>query len=578
MRLEAFSVRDYRSIRKAARIPLRSGVTVLLGPNNEGKTNLLKALVLAMSTIDAVSQPQASMQVRRSPGADGRMVFRLLRRARPGLTRGYDWAQDYPRDLQEARPDGETVIRLTFALGQEECAAFHEATNHRINGTLPIEFSFGVREIGFRVPKRRWAAELSRSLAPITRFVSDRVRLAYIPAVRTHENAARVIDVALAGRLAVLEDNEDYRRAMETVRSLQTPILEQVSREMTAALRDFLPAVKSVNVRQVPLQRYERPRDHIEIVVDDGVATPLSSKGDGVISLAAIGLMRRAAGGGRTRQGILAIEEPEAHLHPQAIHLLRDVLHELATTHQVILTSHSPLFVERRVPAANVLVQRNTAKPAPSLREIRAALGVKVHDNLYHADAVLLVEGPHDKRAIEALLAYHRPSLAAALQDGRLAIEVLGGCSKLQPSVYALERSVVDWLCLLDYDAPAKRCFQQLIDDRMARNTQVVFTTLGKLREAEIEDWYRLECYASAIDEEYGAVLSAPKFVQTRGKWSSRAEEAFRSQGLDWEAAEAKVKGIVADSVASTPADALRREAMDPFAALMTKIEDRLVQ
>lgn len=59
MRLKAFSVRNYRSIRQAARIPVRADLTVLVGPNNEGKSNLLRALALATSTLDAIAASSA---------------------------------------------------------------------------------------------------------------------------------------------------------------------------------------------------------------------------------------------------------------------------------------------------------------------------------------------------------------------------------------------------------------------------------------------------------------------------------------------------------------------------------------
>ncbi|MBK8686880.1 MAG: AAA family ATPase [Betaproteobacteria bacterium] len=44
MELVSFSVSNYRSITSAYKLPIRSP-TVLIGPNNEGKSNILRALV-----------------------------------------------------------------------------------------------------------------------------------------------------------------------------------------------------------------------------------------------------------------------------------------------------------------------------------------------------------------------------------------------------------------------------------------------------------------------------------------------------------------------------------------------------
>ena len=50
MKLVKFSVTNFRSILKAHDIPI-SDTTVLVGKNNEGKSNLLKALSIAMNAI-----------------------------------------------------------------------------------------------------------------------------------------------------------------------------------------------------------------------------------------------------------------------------------------------------------------------------------------------------------------------------------------------------------------------------------------------------------------------------------------------------------------------------------------------
>jgi len=56
----------------------------------------------------------------------------------------YNWERDYPRDLQAKKPDGETVVRLTFALNRQDEDRLQEATGHRVSDLLPVELSFGV--------------------------------------------------------------------------------------------------------------------------------------------------------------------------------------------------------------------------------------------------------------------------------------------------------------------------------------------------------------------------------------------------------------------------------------------------
>ena len=247
----------------------------------------------------------------------------------------YDWAQDFPMALQDRRPQDGTIVRLTYSLTAQECADFQLEVGHTTSATLPVEFTFGPRQTLFTVPKQRSAPQLSKKAGPIAVFIATRLRFEYIPAVRTHEHATKVIDEILSARLGQLERYEEYVHALETVRRLQKPIMESLSNELTESLRDFLPGVNEVRVELSQAQRLERMRSPSDVIVDDGAATPLSSKGDGIISLAAIGLMRRAVSGSKSRQMLLAIEEPEAHLHPQAMHRLRDVLRELSGTQQL---------------------------------------------------------------------------------------------------------------------------------------------------------------------------------------------------------------------------------------------------
>jgi predicted ATPase len=168
-------------------------------------------------------------------------------------------------------------------------------------------------------------------------------------------------------------------------------VLDRLSKGIRDTLTQFLPAIKDVKVRIASEARIQALR-RSEVIVDDGTPTPLTYKGDGVQSLAALALMRHASEtASKGKHLILALEEPESHLHPSAIHGLKRVLQELASTQQIVLMTHCPLFVDRTNISANILVNENTARPAHNIREIREILGVRASDNLRHAELVLTV-------------------------------------------------------------------------------------------------------------------------------------------------------------------------------------------
>ncbi|HYD82192.1 MAG TPA: AAA family ATPase [Paucimonas sp.] len=67
MRLVSFSVTNFRSITDAHKIPI-SDSTVLIGRNNEGKSNLLRALSIAMKALTAHAGEDAQAAYEESDG------------------------------------------------------------------------------------------------------------------------------------------------------------------------------------------------------------------------------------------------------------------------------------------------------------------------------------------------------------------------------------------------------------------------------------------------------------------------------------------------------------------------------
>lgn len=130
----------------------------------------------------------------------------------------------------------------------------------------------------------------------------------------------------------------------------------------------------------------------MSIRIDDGQNTDIQNKGDGVKSLVTLALLNNIHSN-ESGMSIVAMEEPEAHLHPEAINRLRNSIYALTGNSQVIISTHNPLFVNRECIYKNIIVENGIVKQASNIREIRDVLGVKVSDNLYDAETMLLVEG-----------------------------------------------------------------------------------------------------------------------------------------------------------------------------------------
>jgi len=563
MELVSFSVSNYRSITTAYKLPIRQS-TILIGPNNEGKSNVLRALVTALEVLQALSGRRISAGRLRSFRVDSRDT--------------YYWPDDFPISLQEKRPGGESVFDLEFRLTQNEIGEFAAEVGSSLNGTLPIQLTLGQREPGFRVVKKGpGGPALSRKAEKIANFVAKRININYIPAVRTAEAAQEIVTRMVERQLSAIEDDPAYKVALAEVAKLQQPLLNRLSDGIRDTLKEFLPNVRQVRVGIPPEARYRALRRACEIVVDDGTPTPLARKGDGVQSLAALSLMRQASGDSFAgRQLILAIEEPESHLHPNAIHQLKAVLAEIARTNQVIMTTHCPLFVDRTTIKSNIIVHRNKAVAARSVREIRDVLGVRASDNLQHAELILVVEGEGDRRAVRALLTHCSKTLASALAQGALGIESLQGGGNLSYKLSQIREALCVAHAFVDCDDAGQRAVNKAMQDGLLTLADVQFTVCAGRDEAEIEDLYEENLYSPMLQNKYGVSIQSPKF-KGPSKWSDRLRDAFKHQGKPWsEQIEARVKADVAELVESNAAAALNAHRKSCFDALVSALEKKL--
>lgn len=406
MKLVEFSVTNYRSITKAHRIVLQN-LTVLVGKNNEGKSNLLTALNVAMTAVIMHSKNE------------GR-VYRSSRES------SYIWTRDFPIQFQGRKSGVESIFRLKFSLEEGELGEFHMQTGTRGNEIIPIEVKFAKDNVAkIEVPKRGSPAYKNKS-KQITEFISKRISFNYIQAVRTEEMAISAVQEVVSGELRLLQRNEEYVKAQKKVNDMQQQVFNNIAKQLLEPLKIFLPNLNDISiVGNYDMYGTRYLRRDFDVIIDDGLATSITNKGDGIKSLVALAILkdRRNQGG----VSIIAIEEPESHLHSGAIHSLVDVINKMSDNSQVIITTHNPLFVQRNSLSANIIVDNGTARPAKNIGEIRKILGVLPSDNLKNSRYVLVVEGEDDKIALTKILSNYSDKIAESLRSNQFIINSLGG-------------------------------------------------------------------------------------------------------------------------------------------------------
>lgn len=552
MQLVDFSVTNFRSITRAHKISLHN-LTVLVGRNNEGKSNLLNGLNVAMQTMILHAK-------------QSRSHYQL-----------YNWERDFPVQFQERKSGLESIFRLNFRLNHEENNEFTRITGIRSNEDIPIEIKYGRDNIPkIRVPKKGSSSFTNKS-KQVTAFICEGISFNYIQAVRTENMAMNVIQQLLFEELAKLEDNTDYQTAMQTIKQLQKGVYDDISNRILAPLQEFLPQLTSVEIVEKS-NRYPMRRLYgdLDIMLDDGTPTSISYKGDGIKSLVSLAILKNMRPTGRA--SIIAIEEPESHLHPDAIHSLIEVINGVSENHQVVITTHNPLFVQRNAVSENVIVNEGTAKPAKSIKEIRDILGVLPEDNLINASHVLVVEGEDDKIALTKILKSLSTTLKDALNKNSFVIQPLSGASNLNYELNRLRSYVCKYFVFLDNDDAGISAGNKAIEKGLLTLADVKYTICNGSPKAEFEDCLKRDFYVERIKQKFSVDLSLGTFKGNK-KWSDNVKDIFLSQGQQWtDAIEKKVKMIVAEAIPEENAEIVlneyKRSSID---ALVNALEAMLI-
>lgn len=509
MQLTFFSINYYRSITDAYKLNLLD-FTVLLGKNNMGKTNIIRAINLGMDILNNMA---------------------MLHRVKRLPKRMYDWSEDFPIMLQKSQKlkNKKTTIRMDFILTASETEEFQREVHSSINGSLSIYMEIKEDNIlKVSVPKKgKNASAMTNKIVGISKFICDRFGIQYIPAVRSEEDAYHSIYDLVDDELASIRD-EKYQEAMDYIDRVQAECLKSLSTKVKEPLNIFLPEIKSIDLyRAYESKVVSRSfRNRVEIDIDDGVRTSLSNKGDGVKSLVTIAMLSQLSTNGNR---LIIVDEPENHLHPEAVHYIDSVLKELSLNHQVLVSTHNPIFVNRNSISSNYIVDSGRVLSANKLEDVRSTLGVVCSDNLLEADYIIVVEGASDKAVITKCI-LEDEELKKFLDMKTLVVQDIGGTHNLKYQAYMLQQLCCNYLFLLDYDSAGKTAANELTDSLSIPNDKIRFFAKADGSSTELEDLYNPEIYRDSLAKK-GVSLENNAFKNRSLKWSDKICQAMLSIG-----------------------------------------------
>lgn len=563
MQIKGISITNYRSIKKANYIPIENKC-VIIGPNNEGKSNILQGIVLSLTKITGSQRKKQRIYSRRLRYFEG--------------YQGYDWDRDFPLDLQEIEKNGKTIFKVRILLDEEEENDLSEILNSPKTNELEFILSFSKDKESIEVNPvdKKIKYTKNEKMDEILNFFHERLIFHYIPAIRPTEYSVYIIEELLEERLEILKNDKAYQDLLQKILEYQKPVLEELGHQLTDSIKSFIPEVKNVEISND--DEINRILSHsLSVLVDDNVKTDIEHKGDGIKSLLAISLVNHSVHQQAEKKSILlALEEPESHLHPGAIHRLNQIITSISKTQQVIITTHSPLLVDRTNVEHNIIVNKQAANQALKVIDIRDTIGVHISDNLTNTSWVLLVEGKSDEKILRKWLS-EDTDVKNLLDNNYLSIESLGGGSNFSYKINLFNSMLCSIVFFLDNDQCGISSFEDAKQKSLVTDVDGTFAIVQGYKESEIEDMIEVEVYSDIIYRRYGVQLAAPKFKNSKKKWSNKVCELFKSSGKLWnDKIEDEIKEIVADALVAYKGNGIKMNCLGPVQNLIDTIKSKI--
>lgn len=362
MKITRLEVEGYRSLKSQVWCP--GDLNVLIGPNASGKSNLLRAL----ETLGTAAKGGLGRYVQQEGGMEPLLwdakADRVRLRARMSPIPPYDNEKDaLTYELALSRLGKSSSYRITY----EVLANFFKVESGEMQQPFKLLERDPHHAVVFSTDSKRFEAPaesvseeealLSAAAGPFTanRFVGEFQReLAdwrihqYFP---THRDApVRTAQVTRADT-QVSADGQNLISVLHTLYQSSREFKTEINTAMRSAFGDdfeelvFPPAAD----QRIQLRIRWKSLDHARSAAD------LS---DGTLRF----LFLLAVFANPTPPPLIAIDEPETGLHPSMLPIVAEYARDAATRSQVILTTHSPEFLDafgENIPTTTVVERQD---------------------------------------------------------------------------------------------------------------------------------------------------------------------------------------------------------------------------
>lgn len=388
MKIIRVRIKNYRSIKSEVVVDFQKYLTIL-GPNNSGKTNFLKAVCVFF---EAARQNSYSIENDLPFGVTGAQTsiaisFSANKKSDEPFLEKYKALVDLLEDEKEA---GNSTLTLYLSFSPNGRPSYRFFTNDKVKPNRKEDYRRIQEEL-----VHEFLDNFSCKYIPSEKIASKLFEDFFLPHLRNYVGE-------------ILKDQgEKVTRALSLV---STSIAENLSDAGLSNIKcEF----------ELPEKLFSNALSRFDFFIDDGEKTQYFRKGSGIQAATTLACFEWISTQElkKGKDVIWLIEEPESYLHPALIDSCRKIIGSLSDVSDVFTTTHAIGFVP--TDHEKVLQSSHTNENgtyfskfkgyAEATESIRSALGIKFSDYYNLAEFNIFVEGKTDKLIIEHLLSIIKP-------------------------------------------------------------------------------------------------------------------------------------------------------------------------
>jgi predicted ATP-dependent endonuclease of OLD family len=526
MHLSRLFIQNYRSINRLS-LEFREGKNIIVGKNNSGKSNIVKAidLVLGENSPDYYKSDNVTENDFYKGNTKNDIVILAVLSRDPNEPLNYeminkcygyhiygecDWVYDdterkkVPTNINPKRMKLEEQNENTLLSHCKEIFEinFDEVKTVYINPKLKNQMSFKTQlddKYEFAYLFYATFDESKKTIQKDLRFLyreSDKhnwvlasrasvrnelLQSAIIPSFRDPQNQLRANNYTWYGKLLqnyIDSNNPKLKAAFEEVKTVSSEVFSKLEKRISdSRVQVAFPDTK-ISFQFNPDTKQEIYKSAL-IYVDDGFNSLLQDKGSGIQSAVIIGLfdfyVRNIS---HVSSSLLAIEEPELYLHPHGRRVISNRLEDFLDggKNQVIVTTHSSEFITSTEKDLNIILVRKIGGKTlaqstffKNPKDKRLLLKGQ-NTEMFFADYVILVEGS-EKYIFDVIsrgFGLRNKDLGENwLDDKNVSIISVSGKGEFLKYCNKLDELRIPWMVLADFDF-IRRCLSEFLSGRKA--------------------------------------------------------------------------------------------------------------